>query len=296
MSSETQALLQSWSPPLGITIALAIAAAIYIRGWLNLRAAFPKLVPTWQLAAFFGGLLATWVALGSPLGMLHHAVLSAHMVQHLLLMTVGAPLLLLGAPVLPFLDGLPPIIVNKLVSPILRRQSIRRLGHVLSHPVTCLVAPSVALIAWHLPPAFEFAMHSGWGHALQDASFFITGILLWWPVVQPWPSVPKCPRWFIPAYLFHATLPCDALSAFFTFYDRVVYWCYRTAPEFFGRSPLADQQFAGALMWVCVTFIYMAPAVVITIQILSPTHAKTGISAVQEPDRPSANAPGMGIL
>ena len=277
-------------------MALAIAAAIYIRGWLHLRAAFPELIPKWRLAAFVGGLLVTWVALGSPLRMLHHAVLSAHMVQHLLLMTVGAPLLLLGAPGLPFLDGLPTILVNKLVSPILRREWIRGLGRILSHPLTCLLAPSIALIAWHLPPAFELAMHSEWGHALQDASFFITGILLWWPVVQPWPSVPKYPRWLIPAYLFLATLPCDALSAFFTFYDRVVYSCYRTAPDFFGRSPLADQQFAGALMWVCVTFIYMVPAVAITIQILSPSHARTMAIAVPNTKRPSTNAPGTGVL
>jgi cytochrome c oxidase assembly factor CtaG len=295
MCSRPELFGQSWSTPLGFAIALSIAATVYYRGWSRLRTAFPELVPTWRLAAFVSGLLATWVALGSPLGTLHHAVLSAHMLQHLLLMTVADPLLLLGAPVLPLLDGLPPIIINEGVSPILRQHWMRRLGRVLSHPVTCLLAPSVTLIAWHLPPAFEFAMHSGWGHALQDASFFITGMLLWWPVVQPWPSVSKYPRWLIPVYLFLATLPCDALSAFLTFYDRVVYSCYRTAPNFFGRSPLADQQFAGALMWVCVTFIYMVPAVVITIQILSPAGVRRVASGVQMHNRPSADA-GMGTL
>jgi cytochrome c oxidase assembly factor CtaG len=67
-----------------------------------------------------------------------------------------------------------------------------------------------------------------------------------------------------------ATLPCDALSAFLVFCDRVVYPSYLTAPRLFNISALQDQECAGALMWVCATFVYLIPAVVITIQILSP--------------------------
>src|SRR3954449_8654938 len=107
MTPETQALLQSWSPPLGLTTALAITAAVYFRGWFHLRAAFPKLIPMSRLAAFLTGLLAVWVAIGSPLGVLDDVMLSAHMMQHLLLMTIAPPLLLLGAPLVPFLHGFP---------------------------------------------------------------------------------------------------------------------------------------------------------------------------------------------
>ena len=300
MFSNPESLLQSWSLPMGLTSVLVSAAAIYFRGWLHLRSAFPKLIPVSRLAAFLGGLLALWVALGSPLGMLHHDVLSAHMVQHLLSMTIAAPLLLFGAPVLPALHGLPPVILRRIINPVLCRPLIHRLGHVLSHPVICLLAPSLALIAWHIPAPFELGMHSARWHAVQQASFFITGIMLWWPVVQPWPSLARCPRWFIPAYLFLATVPCDALSAFLSFYDQVVYPCYRTAPAFFGRPPLADQQFAGALMWVCVTFIYMVPAVVITMQTLSPSGERQALPEIQSEIQPGftppENAAGSGVL
>jgi Cytochrome c oxidase caa3 assembly factor (Caa3_CtaG) len=68
---------------------------------------------------------------------------------------------------------------------------------------------------------------------------------------------------------FFATFPCDILSAFLTFCDRVVYPCYLPGNRHFGISPLQDQEYAGALMWVCVTFIYLLPAVVITTQLLS---------------------------
>jgi cytochrome c oxidase assembly factor CtaG len=71
-------------------------------------------------------------------------------------------------------------------------------------------------------------------------------------------------------YLFFATLPCDALSAFLTFCGRVIYPSYLSAPHPFPISALQDQEWAGVLMWVCITFIYMVPALALTIRILSP--------------------------
>src|SRR5258708_29387058 len=87
------------------------------------------------------------------------------------------------------------------------------------------------------------------------------------------------PRWHIPLYLFLATLPCDALSAFLAFCNRVVYSHYRGSHQPFDLSPLGDQQCAGALMWVFVTFAYLAPAAAITIQLLSPQSRASQVEA-----------------
>jgi cytochrome c oxidase assembly factor CtaG len=73
--------------------------------------------------------------------------------------------------------------------------------------------------------------------------------------------------------LFLATIPCDALSAFLTFCGRVVYPAYASRPQLLNVSALRDQELAGAMMWVWVTFAYLIPAVVITMQILSPSNA-----------------------
>ena len=100
--------------------------------------------------------------------------------------------------------------------------------------------------------------------------FFVAGLLFWIPVVQPRPSLARWPRWSVPLYLFLATLPCDALSAFLTFCDRVVYRHYLPAHRLFNISARADQECAGALMWVWVTFAYLAPAAAVTIEMLSP--------------------------
>src|ERR1700751_6156510 len=184
-------------------------------------------------------------------------------------MGVAPPLILLGAPALPLLQGLPESLAHKVVGPILRWVPVRRFGHLITNPALCWLAATLALIGWHVPRVFELALRWDWLHNLEHICFFGTGLLFWWPVVQPWPSIARWPRWSIPLYLFCATLPCDALSAFLAFCDRVVYSAYLSAPRLFGFSPLQDQQCAAALMWVSVTLIFLVPAIVVTMQILS---------------------------
>ena len=89
------------------TVILVLLVFVYSRGWFRLRSASPISFPPWRLAAFVGGLFALWIALGSPLAALDHQLLTIHMMKHLLLMAVGAPLILLAAPAMPLLCGLP---------------------------------------------------------------------------------------------------------------------------------------------------------------------------------------------
>jgi cytochrome c oxidase assembly factor CtaG len=153
------------------------------------------------------------------------------MIQHLLLMIVAAPLLLLGAPRI----------------------------HLRVPPVFCWLASTLVVIGWHIPALFELGMRSRFWHAFEHASFLAAGLLFWSPVIG------RLPQWTVPVYLFLATLPCDALSAFLTFCGRPVYPHYLHAPQ-----ALSDQELAGALMWVVVTLAYLAPAAAVTMQLLAP--------------------------
>src|ERR1700722_1650242 len=107
MTSDAQAILESWSAPIGVSVSLCLAALVYTAGWLRIRIVFPNLIPAWRLAAFLAGILSLWIAVGSPLEAFDDVSLSVHMVQHLLLMAIAPPLILLGAPALPLLRGLP---------------------------------------------------------------------------------------------------------------------------------------------------------------------------------------------
>jgi len=270
MITDTQALLQSWSAPIGVNVFLSLAAVVYARGWFRLHAAAPKLIPAWRLAAFLAGVVSVWIAIGSPVEAFDDVSLTVHMVQHLLLMSVAPPLILLGAPALPLLRGLPQSIAREVAGPFLRWRLVKWLGRALAHPAICWLAAAFALIGWHVPAIFDLALRWDWLHELEHATFLGTGLLFWWPVIQPWPSSARWPRWSIPLYLFGATLPCDVLSAFLAFCNRVVYSSYLSGPSVFGLSALEDQECAAALMWTCVTFIFLIPAVVVTMQILSP--------------------------
>jgi putative membrane protein len=254
------------------TIAVAL---VYLRGWWRLRNGLPYAVSAWRPAAFIVGLFSLWAAAGSPLAALDHRFLTAHMMQHLLLMTAAAPLILLGAPLVTLLHGLPQGFLHCLRVPSLRSALARWFGSVVAHPVSCWLAGAGAVIGWHIPALFELGMRSAGWHAIEDACFITAGLLFWWPVVRPWPCVATWPRWAVPVYLFLATLPCDALSAFLTFCGRVVYPHY-------AFSSLADQERAGALMWVWVTFVYLAPAAVITMQLLSPRVGACGTALDRE--------------
>ena len=270
MNSDTQAVLQTWSAPVGLDVALCLVSLIYARGWFRLRVGAPKLISGWRFAAFLVGVLSMWIAIGSPVEAFDDVSLTVHMVQHLLLMTVAPPLILLGAPALPLLRGLPQPIARGIAGPFLRWSVVKQLGHFGTRPGICWLAGTCALIGWHVPAVFELALRWDWLHELEHATFFGAGLLFWWPVVQPWPSLARWPRWSIPLYLFGATLPCDALSGFLAFCDRVVYSSYLSAPGVFGFSPLQDQECAAALMWTCVTIIFLVPAVLVTLEILSP--------------------------
>jgi len=250
--------------PLVITLVLALTEAAYLRGWRRVRATSLNSIAAWRAASFLLGLCCTWVAAASPVASLDGKMLTAHMAQHLLLMTFAPPLIWLGSPVLPLLYGLPS------AGRRLRWLSAPSLGRTLGHPAFCWLSAAAVLVAWHVPALFRLGMESATWHAIEHGSFLVAGLLFWWPVVQPWPSAPRWPRWSMLLYLFLATLPCDVLAGLLVFSDRVAYPVYLCTPRQSGVSALEDQQCAGALMWTCVTVVFLVAGTILSTQLLSP--------------------------
>lgn len=290
MPPDVKAILEEWSVPVPVTLILAVTAFVYSRGWFHLSRALPKFFSVRQLAAFIAGVFALWIAIGSPLAAFDDALLSIHMSQHILLMAVAPPLILLGAPTLPLLFGFPKGFVRRILGPVLRQRFLQRLGSIFTHPAFCWLSATITLIVWHLPSVFEFALRSESWHEVEHLCFFATSLLFWWPVVQPWPSIARWPRWSIPLYLFLGVLANDAVSAVLALWNRVLYPSYAsTDHRLFNLSPLDDQAFAGASMWVFGTLVYLAPAVVITMRLLSPPESSSRTRVIGT--LPQASAP-----
>jgi putative membrane protein len=252
-----------------LALIIVFIALVYFRGWLLLHETSANVIAPWRAASFLLGLFLIGIAVASPIAALDHELLTAHMLQHLMLMTLAPPLIWLGAPLKPLLSGLPWQFAQEIVVPMFRSPLLRRLGRSLAQPKFCWLAAAAVLVGWHIPALFALGMQSGAWHAVEQASFLVAGLLFWWPVVQPWPSV-SMPDWSIIVYLFLATLPCDILSGFLVFCDRVVYPAYSSVSQPFGFSALADQQCAGALMWTCVTIVYLVAGTILATQLLSP--------------------------
>jgi cytochrome c oxidase assembly factor CtaG len=252
-----------------LALTLLFQAYQYLLGWVPLRLLSPTAIPGWRVTCYFLGLFLVWAACGSPLAAYDHSLLTAHMINHLLLMTLAPALILLGEPVRTFWIATPPL-ARRVLRRVLRRAPVRRFARIVTSPALCWTLSAMTLLAWHLPALFTLGMRSESWHVVEQITFFAAGLLFWWPVIQPWPSASTGPRWSMLLYLFLATLPCDLLSGFLVFSDRVAYPVYFSAPRLFGFSVLEDQQCAAALMWTCVTFVYLVPAAIISLRLLAP--------------------------
>jgi cytochrome c oxidase assembly factor CtaG len=204
-------------------------------------------VEGWRGASFLLGLFFIWLAMASPVAALDHELLTFHMVQYLLLMTLAPPLIWLAVPVKQLSYGLPQL-VRVRITRLFRSEPLQQLGRTLLQPKVCWLAAAGTLVGWHVPALFMFGLQSEVWHTIEQASFLITGLLFWCPVVRPWPMAPNSSAWSILLYLFFATLPCDILSGFLVFCDRSVYPIYSSSQDRLGFSALDDQELAAALM------------------------------------------------
>ena len=268
----------SWWFPISLVLALVLTELLYLRGWLRLRSACVRGIPAWRVISFSLGLFLIWMVVGSPLASLDEQMLTVHMIQHLLLMTFAAPSILLGLPLKPFLHGLPQQFEQSIVAPLFHWPLLQRFGRVIGRPTFSWLAATATLVGWHVPAIFTLALQSGAWHLFEQATFLVAGLLFWWPVVQPWPNAPAEPRWSILLYLFLATLPCDILSAFLVFSERVAYPVYLSASRQSDLSVLADQQCAGALMWTCITIVYLVPAAILSTRLLAPRNSRADLA------------------
>jgi putative membrane protein len=263
-------LFETWTPPLGTISVLLITAAIYSRGFRILHLQMPARFPNWRLAAFMGGIATLLVALASPLEDFDEQLLQVHMTQHLILMLVAPTLILAGAPAIVFVRAIPPSFAKLLLGPVLRWHLVRRLFAWCTEPLICWIAFAVSFWLWHLPEFFQLALRSERWHIVEHACFLVTALMYWYPVIQPWPSVARWPRWSMIPYLLLADGQNTILSALFMFSDRVIYPFYATAPRIGGFTPLGDQIVAGAIMWVPGSLFYLVPGTLIMFRILAP--------------------------
>lgn len=269
MPDPVTRVFTDWSIPYTLTLSLVVTAALYLRGWLALRRTRRTQFNSVRLASFLIGLTVLWLAIGSPMDGFADALLSAHMVEHLLLMSAVPPLLLCGLPTVPLLRGLPRPILRYFISPLLRLPLTRPLGHWLTQPLIAWVLMNITFLAWHIPAAYDFALeHEGW-HFFEHLCFLATSLLFWWCILRPWPASKQRQSWGMLVFLVSSDVVNTMLSAVLAFCDRPIYVFYLQHPAGFGLPPLEDQVLGAVVMWVFGSFAFLIPAILITTKLLS---------------------------
>jgi cytochrome c oxidase assembly factor CtaG len=262
------AALASWNITLPTTAVLLLVAWIYVRGWRRARSFIHHESDSSRLIAFLAGVATLFVALESPLDSFDSIYLAAHMTQHLLLMMVAPPLVLLGHPVLPILQGLPKPFVKEALGPFLTWRPLRRFFSWLTSPPVAWGAFVASTIGWHLPWSYELALRSPFWHGIQHASFFWTGVLFWWFVIEPGPGKSHWPRWVGIPYLLTSDLLNTAISAALVFSGRLFYPSYAVV-HVTRAEAMRDQVIGGLIMWVPGEMIYLIPAFFLTMQVVT---------------------------
>lgn len=260
-------LIADWHPPLTITVACVLALVVYVPGLHRLRRSRPGF-PPWRAWSFAGGIAVLWLALASPLEELADTVLTAHMIEHLLLMAVVPPLLLAGWPTVPLLRGLPVPLRQMLVAPLLRSSLLRRAGHAAVSPVFAWLALNLTLLLWHIPRAYDYALEHETVHDIEHLCFFASSLLFWWVLLRPWPSQARDLGWSALLYLVTADFVNTLLSALLAFVGRPVYSYYLSHANTLGLDPATDQTIGACVMWVFGSIAFLLPAMLLLARLL----------------------------
>lgn len=243
---------------------LCTATAVYLIGTVRLwrRAGVGNGIGVWQAAAFAGGILAAAAALLSPLEVASTVLFSAHMLQHMLLAYLAAPLLALSSAGIAAFWALPRR-TRLAAGPWWRRQDrIRSLLSALTHPATIWLAFALTYWLWHAPLFYEAAIRFSWVHYLEHATMLGAACLFWWAVVQP-TGRRRLPLGAAVPFLLAASLQGMILSSLLAFSSRPLYQTYVVAAEALGISALADQQLAGMLMRTPGTVVMVVATVLV---------------------------------
>jgi putative copper resistance protein D len=255
------AVLLEWSlDPLAVA-GIAVVALAYLAAVRRVAVAHPANPhPGYRSWLFAGGLAVIGVALLSPVEAYEGELFSVHMVQHMLLELVAAPLLLAGAP---------STLALRTASPGWRRRLLAvlhsRVVRALAFPVIAWVCFAAVNWGWHFSVLYDEALENQLLHYAQHATFLGAALLFWWPVIGADPSPWRLPHPVRLLYLFLAMPQNSFLGVAIMSASSVLYPHYVTNVRDWGPTPLEDQQLGGVIMWVGGDLIFLAAMAIVVV-------------------------------
>ncbi len=280
MDPIIRAILLSWDLRLDVIVILLVLGMLYTVGWWRLRkrtrrsrhlrrkSGGHELAARWRLVSYLCGLVIVAVALMSPIDVLGGQLFFMHMIQHLLLIMIAPPLLLIANPMPFILWGLPSNWrrrTGQWIAALLHRESSFRHGlkAVTGAGVVWLLW-TISVIGWHDPNMYNAALRSEPVHDLEHLTFFVASMLFWWHVTGAGPRIHKQFGLIGRTAFVLAAIPLNmALGVVLAFAGGVIYSYYEAVPRLWGLDPVTDQRIGGVIMWIPGSMMFIIAALVL---------------------------------
>lgn len=307
MDPVTKAVLLSWNWRWDVTLVLVILGTLYLTGWMRLRKRTrvnrrrnqPHLVVWWRLIAYESGLILVGVALMSPIDVLGQQLFFMHMIQHLLLIMIAPPLLMIANPMPFLLWGLPTKWRRKtgrVLSYLLHRNSdTRNLIVKLTAPGIIFMFWVISVIGWHDPVLYNAALRYEIIHDIEHIFFFAAGMLFWWHVTGAGPRLHK--QFGIVArivFVLAAVPPNMLLGVILAFASETIYSYYEGVPRLWGIDPVTDQTIGGVIMWIPGSMMYIIAALILLTRLVDQESYKPPLDESKWGTEEAMAAPGIG--
>lgn len=291
MDPVLRAALSSWDWRFEVIIPLAILGLLFTSGWRRLRSRTERssaqdnrkpptrLGAVWRPISYWAGLLVIALALVSPIDVLVQQLFFTHMTQHLLLIMIAPPLLLLPNPMPFLLWGLPTrlrFLAGRFIGLLLNKNSMTgSLIRKVTTPGIIYLTFIIIIFGWHDPNLYNAALRSEFVHDLEHITFFLAGMLFWWQVIGAGPVIHKQFGQIGRIVFTLAAIPPNmALGIVLAFTPVVIYTFYNDAPRLLNMSPLTDQQLSGIIMWIPGSMMYLIAALILIAGVLKGEDAK----------------------
>ncbi|MCA9949261.1 MAG: cytochrome c oxidase assembly protein [Anaerolineales bacterium] len=307
MDPVTKAVLLSWAWRWDVTLLLFVMGGLYVTGWIRLRKRTyvsrrrnrPHLVVWWRLIAYLSGLILVGVALMSPIDVLSQQLFFMHMIQHLLLIMIAPPLLMIANPMPFLLWGLPTRWRHKagrVLSYLLHRESsTRNLVVKLTAPGIIFMFWIISVIGWHDPTLYNAALRYEIIHDIEHLFFFAAGMLFWWHVTGAGPRLHK--QFGIVArivFVLAAVPPNMFLGIVLAFASVPIYSYYEGVPRLWVNDVVIDQTIGGVIMWIPGSMMYIIAVLILLTKLFDQEGHKPPLDEKLWASDEAMAAPGIG--
>jgi cytochrome c oxidase assembly factor CtaG len=276
MTALTAVLLSAWDIRLEIVLTLGLAAVLHIAGWRRLKKRTNgRFSAGWRPAAFLSGLVVLGLALMSPIDTLSGELFFMHMIQHLLIVAVAAPLLWLADPFPFFMWGLPAGLRKEVGRLLSRDSALRHALRILTNPGLVLLAFISVLLMWHDPQLYGAAQGNSIVHDVEHISYFVTSMAYWWLIIGAAPRIrPRLSRGMRVGMLLAMVPVVDLTGIVIALSTKPIYPYYVNRPRLWGYSVMEDQMLSGIIMWIPGSMMYILGALLLIYKMLGREEEK----------------------